>query len=84
MEKTQYELYLHEKTLQRKGALIMERKTLDRNAKPSLEAIRRIESIKDSAIDYSDIPDSTADELKEIAKLAREKRNVFNIRLKHL
>ena len=62
----------------------MERKTLDRNAKPSLEAIRRIESIKDSAIDYSDIPDSTADELKEIAKLAREKRNVFNIRLKHL
>ncbi|MDR2534753.1 MAG: BrnA antitoxin family protein [Treponema sp.] len=58
-------------------------KTLDRNAKPSFAAIQRIAAIKDSQIDYSDIPDSTAGELKEIAKLAREnrKKKIFSLRL---
>ena len=51
--------------------------------KPSVRTARRIEALRGRVPDTCDIPEASRDELKEIARLAREKRKkkMFSLRL---
>ncbi|MCL2720781.1 MAG: BrnA antitoxin family protein [Treponema sp.] len=61
------------------------RKTIDfETYQPSEESLLRMAALKDRPIDYSDIPESTPEELEEMRLMAIEKRKkqMFSLRLK--
>ena len=61
----------------------MAKMMLKQGDKPSLQAAARMAALRGRQPDTSDIPEASQDELKEIARLAREKRKkkMFSLRL---
>jgi uncharacterized protein (DUF4415 family) len=51
----------------------------------SPESVARLAALKDRAVDTSDIPEPSADELKEMARQARElrKKKMFSLRIEN-
>jgi uncharacterized protein (DUF4415 family) len=58
--------------------------TLDENYQLSEESLARLAALKDRPIDFSDIPEYTAEELEKMRLMAIEKRKkqLFSLRLK--
>jgi uncharacterized protein (DUF4415 family) len=56
---------------------------LNRKDKPSAETLARVKALDKRKIDVSDIPEANQDQLKQIAKIVREKRKkrMFSLRL---
>jgi uncharacterized protein (DUF4415 family) len=60
------------------------RKTLNKNTELSPESLARLEALKDRPVDFSDIPESTPEELELIRmhlRQKRPKRSMFSLRL---
>jgi hypothetical protein len=59
--------------------------TLTDDYQPSEESLKRLAALKDRPIDYSDIPESTLEEMEKMHLLAIEKRKkqkqMFSLRL---
>jgi len=57
--------------------------TLNEDYQSSEESLKRLAALKDRPIDYSDIPESTMQEMEEMRLLAVEKRKkqMFSLRL---
>jgi uncharacterized protein (DUF4415 family) len=64
--------------------MAMVRMTIDENTELSPESLARLEALKDRPVDYSDIPESTPEELELIrmhVRQKRPKRSMFSLRL---
>jgi uncharacterized protein (DUF4415 family) len=61
----------------------MVRFTLTEDFQSSEESLKRLAALKDRPIDYSDIPESTPEEMEEMRLLAMQKRKkqMFSLRL---